>query len=69
MSAASWYQNPPPMAQPLTAAMIGFPSRHIWVHGRPGRPSLRCQYSMNSACDLPFGSVCRVPDFPVWAWS
>ena len=31
MSAASWYQKPPPIAQPLTAAMIGFPSCHMWV--------------------------------------
>ena len=31
MSAASWYQKPPPIAQPLTAAMIGLPSRHMCV--------------------------------------
>ena len=29
ISAASWYQKPAPMAQPFTAAMIGFDSRHI----------------------------------------
>ena len=32
MSAASWYQKPPPIAQPLTAAMIGLPSRHMCAH-------------------------------------
>ena len=28
---ASWYQNPPPMAQPLTAAMMGFANPHMCV--------------------------------------
>ena len=27
MSAASWYQNPPPIAQPFTAAITGFVRR------------------------------------------
>ena len=55
MSAASWYQKPPPMAQPLTAAMIGVPSRHMCSHCPTRSPSRWCQYLMNSAIDLPVG--------------
>src|SRR5262249_39246960 len=58
-SAAGWYQKPAPSAQPLTAAMIGLPSFHICVHSPTLRPSLRCQYSRNSAYDLPLGSELR----------
>src|SRR4026209_1724129 len=47
--------------QPLTAAMIGFPSRHMCVHCVDRMLLLRCQYSTNSAIDLPRGSVDRVP--------
>jgi len=52
MSAASWYQKPPPMAQPLTAAMTGFPSRHMCVHSATRSASVRCQNSMKSASRL-----------------
>jgi hypothetical protein len=58
-----------PMAQPLTAAMIGLPQPPHMGPLRDPAGSLRCQNSMNSACDLPFGSECRVPLFPVWPWS
>ncbi len=48
MSAASWYQKPPPIAQPLTAAMIGLPSRHMCAQSAARSPSWRCQNSMKS---------------------
>ena len=61
MSAASWYQKPPPIAQPLTAAMIGLPSRHMCSQRTMPSPSWRCQYSMYSAGVLPLGSITRTP--------
>src|SRR2546421_6692807 len=47
------------MAQPLTAAMMGLAKPHICVQYVTRSPSMRCQYSMNSACDFPVGSEWR----------